>query len=148
MSNSTIFKKAHRYTKATIQTGDNYQVNFGQWLKVLNAQQKALNNLDLNALLAVAKTGAKSLLADKVFQDVCQAGVSHSGRIQSVDFNEFLAADISDYDADKFLTAIISDIEFELAGRNGDFTFNANSAFRESLQKLSRNVLGKTLFAK
>lgn len=41
MNNSTAFKLAHAMTKQVIQTGDNYQVTFGQCLKAVKAQKVA-----------------------------------------------------------------------------------------------------------
>lgn len=147
MNKSELFKKAHRYTKKTIQAGESYQVNFGQWLKVLNAHQKTIKNLDLNSILAIAKSGdAKALLANQEFQDVCQASVGYKGDIQSVDFNQFLNAEISEFNASKFCDAIANVVELELDGRNGNFVFNANTALREPLHKLSLAIFGKKLF--
>lgn len=40
MTNSQLFKLAHAMTKQVIQTGDNYQVTFGQCLKVIKAEAK------------------------------------------------------------------------------------------------------------
>ena len=37
---SAIFKKAHKITKATIQAGETYAVNFGQVLKILRNTNK------------------------------------------------------------------------------------------------------------
>ena len=36
MNKSNLFKLAHLLTKATVKTGDNYQVTFGQAIKLLN----------------------------------------------------------------------------------------------------------------
>ena len=41
MNNSTAFKLAHAMTKQVIKSGDNYQVTFGQCLKVVKAQKVA-----------------------------------------------------------------------------------------------------------
>lgn len=35
MSNSTLFKQAHKMTKLTIQPNDTYRYKFGQWLVFL-----------------------------------------------------------------------------------------------------------------
>ena len=43
MNNSTAFKQAHAMTKQVIKAGDNYQVTFGQCLKLVKAQQAAKN---------------------------------------------------------------------------------------------------------
>ena len=58
MTNSQLFKLAHAMTKRVIKTGDNYQVTFGQCLKVIIADQ--LKNADnLQADLRRAKHNSK-----------------------------------------------------------------------------------------
>lgn len=56
MNTSNIFKKAHALTKATIQTGDNYQATFSACLKVVyQMAAKALTTLEFRKLGLVAK---------------------------------------------------------------------------------------------
>lgn len=43
MNTSTIFKKAHALTKATIQAGDSYSATFAICLKVVYAESKEAN---------------------------------------------------------------------------------------------------------
>jgi len=47
MNNSTAFKLAHKMTKQVIKSGDNYQVTFGQCLKVVKAQNVKMNPLQV-----------------------------------------------------------------------------------------------------
>lgn len=67
MNNSTLFIQAHTMTKQVIKSGDNYQVTFGQCLKVVKAQKVAAiqvtssyferndyDNLTINFLFLVA----------------------------------------------------------------------------------------------
>lgn len=73
MNTSTIFKKAHALTKATIQTGDSYSATFAICLKVVYAESKEVSfeQILLSINLKVWEKGAmKRIYINKAEQFV------------------------------------------------------------------------------
>ena len=73
MNTSTIFKKAHALTKATIQTGDSYSATFAICLKVIYAESKevSFDQILLNMGLKVWEKGSmKRIYINKAEQFV------------------------------------------------------------------------------
>lgn len=134
MSNSTLFKTAHKITKKTIQAGDDYRVTFGAWLKVLFANQKTVANFDIQSLA----TTTQEILSSADFQAFAQAKINIvTAKLMTINFNAFLNAEIDAYSASKFESAIAGIKMFDELGRKQD----VQSSVREALSGLALDVL-------
>lgn len=68
MSNSTLFKQAHKMTKLTIQPNETYRYKFGQWLIFL-------------------KTGITNILRlTNINQSVCYVPILEHDRVSKITF--------------------------------------------------------------
>ena len=134
MSNSKLFKTAHKLTKKSIQAGESYQVNFGQWLKVLFAQEKIIANFDIQSI----GSATQEILNNADVQAFAQAKVStYNGKIQTINFDALVNANIDEYSALRFEDAIAGIKMYEKAGR----CKNVQSSLREALTKLALTAL-------
>lgn len=93
MNKSNLFKLAHLLTKATVKTGDNYQVTFGQSLKLLNRvmPKQAMTEKQANWLnqiinrIIVAISNKIDRVNDK--KTVCEmAGVDTTKLVDALNF--------------------------------------------------------------
>lgn len=136
MNTSTIFKKAHALTKATVKAGDSYSATFAICLKAIYAESKAFEiietlqievvsgadtkkltlNYDDNGVFILSKDGTKKAYVSYLDgKTLVLRNATFNFELTSSATNDFAAAFVNCYSSDKKrkLKIIKAGAEFE-----------------------------------